>query len=61
MQGILNDWNKKGIKTLLDVENEQEKFKAKGKKKENNYEQRDYGDLSFLYCNITNEGVENGM
>ena len=30
-------------------------------KKEANYEQRDYGDLSYLYCNIPNEGVKNGM
>lgn len=27
VQGILNDWNKKGIKTLLDVENEQQSYK----------------------------------
>lgn len=29
VQGILNDWYKKGIKTLLDVENEQRNFKNK--------------------------------
>lgn len=51
VQGILNDWSKKGIKTLLDVENEQETFKSKGKKKEENFEQREYKDLSFLYSN----------
>lgn len=51
VQGILNDWSKKGIKTLLDVENEQENFKIKGKKKEENFEQREYKDLSFLYSN----------
>lgn len=27
VQGILNDWSKKGIKTLLDVENEQQSYK----------------------------------
>ena len=51
IQGILNDWNKKGIKTLLDVESEQEKFKNKTKKKESNFEQREYEDLSYLYAN----------
>lgn len=51
IQGILNDWTKKGMKTLLDVENEQENFKAKGKKKEENFQQREYKDLSFLYSN----------
>lgn len=51
IQGILNDWSKKGIKTVLDVETEQEKFKNKTNKKESNFEQRDYGDLSYLYAN----------
>ena len=51
VQGILNDWNKKGIKTLLDVENEEKNFKIRGKKKESDFEQREYDDLSFLYAN----------
>lgn len=51
IQGILNDWNRKGLKTLLDVEKEQNNFKTKGKKKESNFEQREYGDLSYLYAN----------
>lgn len=51
IQGILNDWNKKGLKTLLDVENEQQSFKTRGKKRESNFEQREYGDLSYLYAN----------
>lgn len=42
VQGILNDWNKKGIKTLLDVENEQQEFKNKNKseKKEETFEEQ---------------------
>lgn len=51
VQGILNDWSKKGFKSLLDVENEQQNFKTKGKKRESNFEQREYGDLSYLYAN----------
>ena len=51
IQGILNDWNRKGLKTLLDVEKEQNDFKTKGKKKESNFEQREYKDLSYLYAN----------
>ena len=33
IQGILNDWNNKGIKTLLDVENEEKEFKNKNESK----------------------------
>lgn len=51
IQGILNDWSKKGIKTLLDVENEQQNYKIKGNKKESNFEQRQYDDLSYLIKN----------
>lgn len=51
IQGILNDWSRKGIKTVLDAENEEQNFKVKGKKKESNFEQREYGDLSYLYAN----------
>lgn len=32
IQGILNDWSRKGLKTLLDVEKEQDDFKNKNKK-----------------------------
>ena len=39
IQGILNDWNKKGIKTLLDAENEEQRFKKeKGNKQETDEE-----------------------
>lgn len=41
IQGILNDWNRKGIKTLLDVENEQNNFKNKTEtKKEETLEEQ---------------------
>ena len=51
IQGILNDWDRKGIKTVLDVENEEQNFRSKAKKKESNFEQREYGDISYLYAN----------
>lgn len=51
IQGILNDWDRKGIKTLLDVENEEQNFKNTKNKKENSISQRSYGDLSYLYAN----------
>lgn len=38
IQGILNDWSKKGFKTLLDVEQEQNSFKNKNEEKQENYE-----------------------
>lgn len=42
IKGILNDWSKKGIKTLLDVEKEQEEFKSKNNKqpKEETFEEK---------------------
>lgn len=52
--GILNDWNKKGFKTLADVENEQNNFNKKSeieKTKKTDFEQREYDDLSFLLAN----------
>ena len=38
IQGILNDWSKKGFKTLLDVEQEQNSFKNKNEEKQEKYE-----------------------
>ena len=35
IQGILNDWNRKGIKTVLDVEKEENEFKNKNKTNKN--------------------------
>lgn len=40
IQGILNDWNKKGIKTLLDAENEENNFRNKKQPKEETDEER---------------------
>ena len=38
IQGILNDWSKKGFKTLLDIEQEQNSFKNKNEEKQEEYE-----------------------
>ena len=38
IQGILNDWSKKGFKTLLDIEQEQNTFKNKKEEKQEEYE-----------------------
>lgn len=42
IQGILNDWNRKGIRTLLDAEKEEQEFKNKNKqdKKEETFEEQ---------------------
>ena len=57
IKGILNNWSKKGIKTLLEAQKEDEKFK---KSKDSNKKTqpaktwgRDYSntDLSYLYTN----------
>lgn len=50
INGILRDWNKKGYKTLLDLENEKQE---NNKKQNNKYEQRQYteNELNKLYAN----------
>lgn len=48
IQGILNDWNKKGIKTLLDAEKEQDDFKNKNKMKEETQEEANARKLKAL-------------
>ena len=49
VQGILNDWSKKGIKTLLEVENEQNQFKNKTKEEtEEEKNQRKIRELEAL-------------
>ena len=42
IQGILNDWSRKGIRTLLDAEKEEQEFKNKNKqdKKEETFEEQ---------------------
>ena len=55
IKGILNNWSKKGIKTVLEAEKEDEQFKKDNKKQEKSKpEQREYakGELSKLYANI---------
>jgi len=41
IQGILNDWNRKGLKTLLDIENEEQNFKQNKKSKDTKTETED--------------------
>ncbi len=48
IQGILNDWSKKGIKTLLDAEKEQDDFKNKNKTKEETQEEANARKLKAL-------------
>ena len=63
IKGILNNWSKKGIKTVLDAEKEDEQFKKDNKKQpktEQKLDQRNYTEDEFkeLYANlggITNE------
>ena len=40
IQGILNDWNRKGIKTVLDAENEQNDFNKQNNKEETDEEKK---------------------
>lgn len=40
INGILNDWSKKGFKNILDVENEQNEFKNKTQKKQETLEEK---------------------
>lgn len=49
IKGILNNWSKKGIKTVLDAEQEDKKFR---KKDSQMAEQREYESLDFLYQNL---------
>lgn len=55
IKGILNNWSKKGIKTVLEAQKEDEQFKKDNKKQEKNKpEQREYapGELNKLYANL---------
>ena len=53
IQGILKDWEKKGFKTLIEVEQEEQNFKQKNKIKENKSINRGYSDNFFdnIYAN----------
>lgn len=60
IKGILNNWSKKGIKTVLEAEKEDEQFKKDNKKQEKSKpEQREYapGELSKLYANLGGNNV----
>lgn len=55
IKGILNNWSKKGVKTVADAEREDEQFKKNNKKQtKNEISQRDYSDDEFsnLYTNL---------
>ena len=55
IKGILNNWSKKGIKTVADAEREDEQFKRSNKKQtKTELEQRKYSedDFSNLYANL---------
>lgn len=63
IKGILNNWSKKGIKTVIEAEKEDEQFKntkqeknkSIDKKQFQNYEQRQYSNLNGLYTNKKEE------
>ena len=55
IKGILNNWNKKGIKTVADAEKEDKQFKQSSKKQiKNEVQQREYSEDDFnnLYANV---------
>lgn len=51
IKAILNNWSKKGIKTLIEAQKESQSFKSKKEAKKSSFEQREYKDLSYLYAN----------
>lgn len=51
IKAILNNWSKKGIKTLIEAQKESQSFKSKKEDKKSSFEQREYQDLSYLYAN----------
>ena len=56
IKAILNNWIKKGIKTVLDAENEEQEYKntqniKETKKAYQNYEQRDIKNFDNFYAN----------
>lgn len=55
IKGILNNWFKKGIKSVLEAEKEDKNYKKQEnnkKAKYNNYEQREDIDFNKLYTNL---------
>lgn len=57
IQGILNDWSKKGFKTLLDIEQEQNTFKNKKEEKQEEYEH----ELTYTADDFTPEQYDRLM
>ena len=57
IQGILNDWSKKGFKTLLDVEQEQNSFKNKNEEMQEKYEH----ELTYTSDDFTPEQYDRLM
>ena len=57
IQGILNDWSKKGFKTLLDVEQEQNSFKNKNEENQEKYEH----ELTYTSDDFTEEQYDRLM
>lgn len=57
IKGILNNWHKKGIKTVLEAEKENAEFKKKSEQKAPTIEQREYSEenLSKFYANVKEE------
>lgn len=57
IKGILNNWHKKGIKTVLEAEKEGAEFKKKNEQKAPKIEQREYSDNDFnnFYANVKEE------
>ena len=57
IKGILNNWHKRGIKTVLEAEKENAEFKKKNEQKASTIEQREYDDNVFnnLYANVKEE------
>ena len=51
IKAILNNWSKKGIKTLIEAKKESQEFKGKREEKKSSFDQREYNDLSYLYSN----------
>lgn len=62
IKGILNNWEKAGVKTLIEAKEENSKKEKHKKNKENNknsnFNERNYNDLNSFYVNL--RGNKNG-
>lgn len=65
IKGILNNWYKKGIKTVVEAQKEDEQFKKKTnqKNKRTENEQRKYpeGFLDSFYTNLKTGGAKDNI